>query len=158
GGLPRLIVAGGSEALSVEDWSADDRRIAFIRYRSAADSELVLAEVATGVQTRFEPLPAPPAPPKGRKARAGSRAAAAAPGPGSVAQARFSKDGRGIYCISDRGGEFLGLRYRDMFTGVEQSLTPGARWDVERFDQSPDGQYIAYTQNEAGVDRLVLYA
>jgi dipeptidyl aminopeptidase/acylaminoacyl peptidase len=76
----------------------------------------------------------------------------------SVAQARFSKDGRGIYFISDRGGEFLELRYRDIYTGVEQSLTPGARWDVERFDQSPDGRYVAYTQNEAGVDRLVLYA
>jgi dipeptidyl aminopeptidase/acylaminoacyl peptidase len=29
---------------------------------------------------------------------------------------------------------------------------------VERFDQSPDGQYIAYTQNEAGIDRVVLSA
>lgn len=159
GGVPRLVIAGGSEALSVEDWATDDKRIAFIRYRSAADSELVVADVTTGVQTRLEPLPPPPAPvAKGRKSRAAAREAAAVPGPVSVAQARFSKDGRGIYFISDRGGEFLELRYRDMYTGVEQSLTPDARWDVERFDQSPDGQYIAYTQNEAGTDRLVLHA
>ena len=159
GGVPRLVVTGGSEALSVEDWSFDDKRIAFIRYRSAADSELVVAEVATGTQTRLEPLPPPPAPAsKGRKSRSAARAPAAVPGPVSVAQARFSKDGRGIYFISDRGGEFLELRYRDIYTGVEQSLTPGARWDVERFDLSPDGRYVAYTQNEAGVDRLVLYA
>ena len=159
GGVPRLVIAGGSESLSVEDWSADDRRIAFIRYRSAADSELVVAELATGVQSRLEPLPPPPAPPtKRRKSRAAARAAAAVPGPVSVAQAKFSKDGRGIYFVSDRGGEFLELRYRDLYTGNELSLTPDARWDVEAFDQSPDGQYIAYTQNEAGIDRLVLYA
>lgn len=159
GGVPRLVMAGGSEDISVEDWSADDKRIAFVRYRSAADSELVMIDVATGEQTRLEPLPPPPAPvtKSSRKSRP-ARAAAAVPGPVSVAQARFSKDGRGIYLLTDRGGEFIELRYRDLYTGVEQSLTPDARWDVERFDLSPDGQYVAYTQNEAGTDRLVLYA
>jgi len=163
GGVPRLVIAGGSEDLTVEDWSADDKRIAFIRFRSAVDSELVVADVATGAQTRLEPLPQPTAPApkaasKKRKTKTSAAAAAVAPATVSVAQARFSKDGRGIYFISDRGGEFLELRYRDLYTRVEVSLTPGARWDVERFDQSPDGQYIAYTQNEAGIDRLVLYS
>jgi dipeptidyl aminopeptidase/acylaminoacyl peptidase len=157
GGVPRLVLGGGSEAISVEDWSSDDKRIVFIRYRSAADSELVVVDVATGAQSRLEPLPPPPAPVSRRKSR-DARAAETIPGPTSVAQARYSKDGRGIYILSDRGGEFIELRYRDLYTGVELSLTPDARWDVERFDQSPDGQYIAYTQNEAGVDRLVLYA
>ena len=163
GGTPRLVIAGGSEALSIEDWSADDRRIAFIRYRSAADSELVVVDVTTGEQTRLEPLAAPAEPAtkpasKGRRSKKDARADADVPGPVSVAQARFSRDGRGIYFLSDRGGEFVELRYRDMYTGVEISLTPEARWDVSQFDLSPDGQYIAYTQNEAGVDRLVLYA
>ena len=159
GGVPRLVVAGGSEDLTVEDWSADDKRIAFIRLRSAIDSELVVADVATGAQTRLEPLPPPPAPAaRSRKSKSAARASVIVPGTASVAQARFSKDGRGIYFLSDRGGEFIELRYRDLYTGIETSLTPNARWDVERFDQSPDGQYIAYTQNEAGIDRLVLYA
>jgi dipeptidyl aminopeptidase/acylaminoacyl peptidase len=156
GAVPRLFITGDSADLSVEDWSMDDRRIAFIRYRSSADSELIIADVATGAQTRIEPLSPPPAPTKRRRSRA--RVTAIAPNPTSVAQARFSKDGRGIYFLSDRGGEFVELRYRDLYTGVEQSFTPDARWDVEQFAQSPDGKYIAYTQNEAGVDRLVLYA
>src|SRR5690606_35730005 len=35
---PRLLLAGGSEALYVEDWSLDDRQVAVIRYRSITDS------------------------------------------------------------------------------------------------------------------------
>ena len=153
---PRLLVAGKSEALYVEDWSPDNQRIAFIRYRSITDSELVVADVNTGAQTLIEPA-VTPAPQPARRARGARVVTPSAPGPVSVLQARFSNDGRGIYFLSDRGGEFVELRYRDLYTQVEKSLTPQARWDVERFAQSPDGRYIAYSQNESGVDRVVLY-
>lgn len=159
---PRLAIAGGSETLVMQDWSADDRRIAFVRYRSNTDSELVIADLATGAQTRIEPVPqareAAPARPRSRRDRARNAQATPTPVTATVPQARFSVDGRGIWFLSDHGGEFVELRYRDLYTNVEQSLTPDAHWDVERFALSPDGQYVAYTQNEAGVDRLMLYA
>jgi dipeptidyl aminopeptidase/acylaminoacyl peptidase len=159
---PRLAIGGGSEALVVQDWSVDDRRIAFIRYRSNTDSELVIADLADGMQTRVEPMPAAreatPARSRSRRDRNRNAQPVVTPATVAVTQARFSPDGRGIWFLSDRGGEFVELRYRDLYTNVEQSLTPDAHWDVERFALSPDGQYVAYTQNEAGVDRLMLYA
>jgi dipeptidyl aminopeptidase/acylaminoacyl peptidase len=159
---PRLAIGGGSEALVVQDWSVDDRRIAFIRYRANNDSELVVADLATGMQTRIEPVAAEreaaPARPRSRRDRNRNAQSVVTPSTTLVTQARFSPDGRGIWFLSDHGGEFVELRYRDLYTNVEQSLTPDAHWDVERFVLSADGQYVAYTQNEAGIDRLMLYA
>ncbi len=40
GAGPRLVLAGGSEDLDVQDWSLDDTRLAVIRYRSSTDSEV----------------------------------------------------------------------------------------------------------------------
>ena len=159
---PRLAIGGGSEALVVQDWSVDDRRIAFIRYRSSTDSELVVADLATGMQTRIEPVtPAREAAPvraRSRRDRDRNAQATSVAATVTVTQARFSPDGRGIWFLTDRGGEFTELRYRDLYTDVEDSLTPDAHWDAERFALSPDGQFVAYTQNEAGIDRLMLYA
>ena len=75
----------------------------------------------------------------------------------SIRQARFARDGRGIFVLTDHGGEFVELRYVDMFSGEQKVLAPQSRGDVERFDISSDGRFIAYTINEGGLDRLVLH-
>ncbi len=136
---PQLLIAGGSDALEVQDWSLDDRRLAIIRYTSITNSQLLVADVATGALTRIEPAPSY----KG--------------GTVSVAQAQFSRDGRGLYFLSDRGGEFMALHYIDLRTSQVRTLTPDTRWNVERFALSLDGRFIAYTRNEGGFDRLVLH-
>jgi dipeptidyl aminopeptidase/acylaminoacyl peptidase len=134
---PRLLVQGGSEALDVQDWSVDDTRLALIRYTSITNSQLQIADVATGALTRIEPVD--------------ERSTVA------VAQALFSRDGRGLYFLSDRGGEFMALHHVDLATREVRTLTPGTLWDVERFALSRDGRWIAYTRNEGGFDRLVLH-
>ncbi len=146
---PRLLLAGGSDALYVQDWSLDDRQLAVIRYRSITDSELFLLDVNTGEQVRVEPASAP--------GSSGNAAGNRSGGSVSVAQARFAHDGRGLFYLSDRGGEFLGLHYYDVYTRQVTNLTPGTNWDVERFEVSRDGRFIAYTRNEGGTDRLVLH-
>jgi dipeptidyl aminopeptidase/acylaminoacyl peptidase len=147
--LPRLLLAGGNEALSVEDWSLDDRRLAVVRYRSSTDSELLLVDAGSGVQTRIEPAMVPAA---GNK-KGGVAATASAV---SVGSARFSRDGRGLYFTSDRGGEFMGLFYMDLYTQQLTAQTPATPWDIGQFALSDDGHFLAYTRNEGGVDRLVL--
>lgn len=143
---PRLLLAGGSEGLYVQDWSLEDRQVAVIRYRSITDSELFLLDVNTGEQVKVEggTLPA-------GNGRNGARATTV-----SVAQARFAMDGRGLFYLSDRGGEFVGLHYYDLYTRQVTDHTPGTNWDVERFELSRDGRFLAYTRNEGGLDRLVL--
>jgi dipeptidyl aminopeptidase/acylaminoacyl peptidase len=136
---PRLVLAGSGDALYVQDWYADDSRLAVIRYRSSTDSELLLVDVATGKQTPVEP------------------AAGYKGDPVSVGVARFSRDGRGIYFTSDRGGEFSALHYMDLFTRQMTTLTPGTSWDITNLELSGDNRFLAYTRNEAGIDRLVLH-
>jgi dipeptidyl aminopeptidase/acylaminoacyl peptidase len=136
--LPRLVFAGGIDTLQVEDWSLDDSRVAVIRRRSASDSELLLIDVMNGSPTRVEP------------------AADYKGGPMSVSAARFARDGRGLYFLSDRGGEFTALHYIDLYTRELRTLTADARADVERFTLGQDGRFLAYTLNEAGGSRLVL--
>ncbi len=143
---PRLLLAGGSAALQVEDWSQDDTRLAVIRYRSITDSQLLLVDVASGEQTPIEPVP------PDVKGRHRSDVA----GPVSIGEARFARGGRGLYFTSDRGGEFMALYYLDLGTHQLERLTPDTRWDVERFAISPDGRFLAYTLNESGLSRLVL--
>jgi dipeptidyl aminopeptidase/acylaminoacyl peptidase len=145
GAGPQLVLAGGSEDLDVQDWSLDGKRLAVIRYRSSTDSELLLVDVATGEQTAVEPAPA----------RAGGRRNSK-PLPLSVGAARFSRDGRGLYFTSDRGGEFMSLHFLDLYSSQLSTLTPGTRWDVELFAISADGRFLAYTLNEGGISRLVL--
>jgi dipeptidyl aminopeptidase/acylaminoacyl peptidase len=135
---PRLVIGGANQSLYVEDWSLDDQKLLVIRYVSITESYLSIADLATGKLTPVEPA-------------AGGR------GPMSVQQARFSRDGRGVFFISDHGGEFAELRYTDMYTQETRAIGPQARFDVETFALSRDGRLVAYTLNEGGVSRLVVH-
>src|SRR5690606_20094934 len=130
---PRLLLAGGSDALYVQDWSLTDRQVAVIRYRSITDSELFLLDVDTGEQVRVEPAVAFNGA-NGNGNGNGRRRNGAAPATVSVAQARFAHDGRGLFYNSDRGGEFPRRHHYDVYTREVRALTPGTNWDVERFD------------------------
>lgn len=135
---PRLVLGGAEQSLYVEDWSLDDQKLLVIRYVSIVESYLMIADLATGKLTPIEPAD-----------KAGTKMA--------VSQARFSRDGRGVYFISDHGGEFADLRYTDMFTLQTRSVAQSPRFDVEAFALSRDGRRLAYTLNENGLSRLVVH-
>ncbi len=135
---PRLLVTGSSDAQEPLDWSLDNRYIAFQRYTSITNSQLLLADTTTGTVTRVEP-------------------AADGAGNVSVGEARFSRDGSGLYFLSDRGGEFMALHYMDLASKAVRTLTPAMFSDVESFALSQDGRWLAYTLNESGFSRLVLH-
>ena len=150
---PRLIAAGGAQALDVLDWSYDDTKLLVLGYVSISESYLYVADVASGTLTRLEPEP-PPA-----KAPARGRGKAAVPQLPhySVPAARFSRDGRGVYFVSTHGGNVAELRYLDLYTKEGRSIAPQSRWDVEDLRLSRDGKLLAYTLNEGGTSRLVVH-
>jgi dipeptidyl aminopeptidase/acylaminoacyl peptidase len=78
------------------------------------------------------------------------------PGSESVAfgDAKFSRDGKGIYLSTDQGSEFQRLAYLDLATKAYRFLTTAIPWDVDAFDLSPDGRWIACVANEDGVGAL----
>jgi dipeptidyl aminopeptidase/acylaminoacyl peptidase len=136
----QLLIGGGKTDTRADtwyplDWSTDDAKLLVERYVSASESYLYVADVASGALTPVDP----------HATRAGIRAA------------KFSPDGHGVYELSDEAGEFTQVLYRDLVTHEVRRLTPDdAGWDVEEFDLSADGRYLAYALNQDGRSRLVL--
>ena len=46
------------------------------------------------------------------------------------------------------------MRYRNLATGAVRVVSGDIPWDVEAFDLSDDGHYLAFTINEDGISRL----
>jgi dipeptidyl aminopeptidase/acylaminoacyl peptidase len=134
GAAPQLVVGAKQDAWYPLDWSADDAKLLVWRYVSISESYLYIADVASGALT--------PLATSARKI--GIRAAKFAPG------------GRGVYVLSDEDGEYAALKLVDPVTHQMRRITPALDWDVEEFDASADGRYLAYVVNQDGHSRLVV--
>jgi dipeptidyl aminopeptidase/acylaminoacyl peptidase len=134
GAAPQLVVGGHEDTWYPLDWSADDSKLLVWRYISSAESYLYIADVASGALT--------PVDDSGRKV--------------GIRIARFAPDGRGVYELTDEDGEFMQLKFKDPVTHENRRVTPEVGWDVEDFDVSADGRYIAYALNEDGRSRLMV--
>jgi dipeptidyl aminopeptidase/acylaminoacyl peptidase len=131
---PRLVVGGQQDTWYPLDWSPDDKKLLLWKFVSAEESYLYIADVATGAFT--------PVDESGRKT--------------NINSARFAPDGRGIYLVSVDDGEYAQLRYLDPVSQEARKVTPDLQWDIESFDVSVDGRYIAYVVNEDGHSRLTV--
>ena len=131
---PQLVVGGGQDTWYPLDWSADDSKLLVWRYLSTSESYLYGADVATGKLTPLEQKPL----------KAGIRLA------------KFDPAGRGVYVVTDEDSEFAQLKLKDLITHDSRRVTPDVSWDVEDFDVSADGRYIAYVLNEDGRCRLAV--
>jgi dipeptidyl aminopeptidase/acylaminoacyl peptidase len=124
---------GGWEPL---DWSPGDKKILLQEGISINESYLWLVDTATGEKTALTPRDAK------EKIAYGN--------------AKFSKDGKGIYLTTDKGSEFLRLAYVDLASKKTKVLSSSIPWDVTKFDLSHDGRTIAFVANEDGVGKLHL--
>ena len=131
---PRLVVGGQQDTWYPLDWSAADSKLLLWKYVSVNESYLYIADVATGAVTAVDP--------SGRKI--------------GIRSAKFAPDGRGIYLITDADSEFAQLHYIDPVTHEERKVSPDLQWDIEDFDVSGDGRYIAYVVNEDGHSHLTV--
>jgi dipeptidyl aminopeptidase/acylaminoacyl peptidase len=131
---PRLVFNGFQKNWSVLAWSPDDTKLLINNFVSATESHLYVMEIATAALTPV------------------SEGA----GTASVSGAAFTPDGRGVYVITNRDSEFEQLRRVDLATGAAEVLTGHIPWDIEAFDRSDDGRYLAYVANVDGVSRLTV--
>ncbi len=67
----------------------------------------------------------------------------------------FAPDGT-LWLTSDEGSDFKRLGTLDPATGIFTPRGPAEAWDVGSVNIAPDGSFIAYTVNEAGMSRLRL--
>lgn len=132
----RLLAQLDGGGWSPLDWSPDDRRITLRQFISINETYLWLVDVGGGEKTLLTPKI----------------------GPDQVAyeSAKFSKDGKGLFVITDAGSEFSRLAYLDLGTRALKFLANDLRGDVENFDLAADGTRIAFVTNEDGVGKLYL--
>ncbi|HVP69088.1 MAG TPA: alpha/beta fold hydrolase [Anaeromyxobacteraceae bacterium] len=116
------------------DFSTDGERLLVRRFRSAKDGDLLLVDVATGERHPLTP----------------------AKGKGSVVDARFTADGKGVYLVTDRYGDFNELYRLDPSdpSAPPRPLSRTIRWDVEHLAVARDGSRVAVVANADGVSRL----
>lgn len=123
------------------DWtglafSEDGRRLALVEHVSAHESRLWVMDAATGKRRRVSP-------PGGK-------------GLVSYGEARFSRDGKGLFTTSDRASDFRRLVFIPLSGGRERVLTGRIARDVDAFAISFDANRIAFVTNEDGSDVLRL--
>jgi dipeptidyl aminopeptidase/acylaminoacyl peptidase len=118
---------------NVADWSPDGKQLVLENSVSAAESYVWLVDVGSGKKELLTPK---------------------ATDTVAYSNARFSKDGKGVYLTSDADSEFLRLVYLDFASHKTTVLTPNLKWDVEEFNLSKDGRWIAFSANEDGISKL----
>jgi dipeptidyl aminopeptidase/acylaminoacyl peptidase len=136
GALPRLVVTadGPGAQWAPLDWSPDDRKLLVLKTVASDEAYLYVLDLGTGQKKEVD----------------------AYPGKVAIAGAKFSRDGQGVYYISDRDSEFSRLRYANLFTGERTVISVSLPWDVEELAISRDGHYLAYVGNEGGAAKLNL--
>ena len=73
---------------------------------------------------------------------------------GAIPSAKFSRDGTGVYFVSNRDSDYARLRFVNLFTAEKTDLSGRGAADVEQFALSKDGHYLAYVTDEGGADKL----
>ncbi len=116
------------------DWSPDDSQVLALEYVSINESYLWLIDAKSGEKKLITPRDQSPTVSYGGGA--------------------FSRDGKGLYVITDKDDEFQRLAYFDLATREHTYLSTDIPWDVENFDLSDDGRYLAFTTNEDGASVL----
>jgi dipeptidyl aminopeptidase/acylaminoacyl peptidase len=119
-----------------EDWSPDNKKILLIEDISVNETYVWLVDTASGEKTALTPR------------KTGEQVA--------YSNARFSKDGKGVYLTTDKGSEFQRLVYIDLAAKQMKVLSSNIPWDVDEFALSYDGKSIAFVTNEDGLSALHL--
>jgi dipeptidyl aminopeptidase/acylaminoacyl peptidase len=130
------------------DWSLDDRMVLALRTSSDGTAELLQLDAAT-LQSQVLKLRLTATRPQRRAPQRAGRV--------RILQARYSSDRHSVLALAAAPGQAARL-WRQAIDGSEPAtaLSPLLASDIEYFDQSADGRYIAFSYNEGGYGRLAL--
>jgi dipeptidyl aminopeptidase/acylaminoacyl peptidase len=137
----RMVAQMEGGGWEVSDWSPDGKQLLAINGVSAAETYVWLIDIESGKKDLLTPQGG---------SKTGSETVA-------YGNARFSRDGKGVYFTSDQESEFQRLVYFDLASRKMRVLTPDLKWDVGEFDLSKDGRMIAFESNEDGVSALHVF-
>ena len=117
------------------DFSRDGSKLLIGQYVSITDSRVWMIDLASGERTRLSPET-----------------------PGAYEDATFAANGRTVYVLSDRGGEFRQAYELDSQdpSAEWRALTADVPWNVSEMALSHDGRTLALVTNEDGYGVLRL--
>ena len=127
---PLLELKGGGWGVAA--WSDDGRRMILQNFKSVNESELFQLDVTSRQLEPLHPTATPVA----------------------YSDIEFTRDGKGLFLVSDEGSEFQTLRYLDLASGQLSPLSAAIPWDVADIERSQDGSRLVFTTNEDGYSRL----
>jgi dipeptidyl aminopeptidase/acylaminoacyl peptidase len=113
------------------DISPDERSALLLRFRSRSDAEVWVLDLTTGAPRRLLP----------REGEA----------PGFYVGVGFAPDGRRLFVVTDRNGEFNRLYRYDPATHAFEGVTTDIPWDVESVTLTRDRKRLALVTNENGL-------
>jgi len=114
------------------EFSPDNTKLLVQKYVSERETQFFIVSVTNGTVARITPHPS--------QCFYGGGA--------------WGLDGKTIYLLSDRDGEFRKLYKVNLETNVWQCLSSDIEWDVEEVKVNTAGRGIVFTTNEDGISRL----
>ena len=128
-----LLAKSSGSYFKAYDWSPDDKHLVYCDFTSNTASSLWLVELATGTKVLLSPRTEQPE---------------------LYDYPHFSKDGKGVYVVTDHDSDFRRLAYIDLTSRKVKYISSVEQWDVDEFQLAPDGKTIAFVSNEEGISRL----
>jgi dipeptidyl aminopeptidase/acylaminoacyl peptidase len=122
---------------TVADWSPDESKVAAVESISINESYIHIIEIATGKTETITPRRADPR-----------------SGPVAASDPKWSRNGRSLYYLTDKGSEFRRLVHHDLASGNVETRTDSISSDVEEFDLSDDGDLIVWAVNDGGTSQI----
>lgn len=127
----RLLVGEGGNWLA-KGFSPDGRQLLVMKLAAPGESFPGKVDLATGKLQMF--------PVDGGKAAFGAFV--------------YAPDGKGSYYVSNEGAKHMTLRNHDVANNSFRDLGNGSTADVNEFGLASDGRHLAYSEIQAGADRL----
>jgi dipeptidyl aminopeptidase/acylaminoacyl peptidase len=115
------------------DWSRDGKKVIVINYISANKSAIYILDLGTGTLEQINPNEKEDI---------------------AYGNSSWTSDAKGIYYVSDEGGEFMTLKYYDVATKKSTILTKDMHWDVDGFIMNKQRNTIVFAVNESGAYKL----
>ncbi len=119
----------------IADWSEDDSKLLVREGISVNESRVYLLDINTGIKSRLLP-------------EIDERT--------TYIGISFSKDGNGIYLITNKDSEFNRLAYYDLDAKTMIYITSDIPWGVVDAELSDDGTQLTFETNENGLSKLYL--
>lgn len=131
---PTLLARGPGGYYRALGWSPDDKSLLVERNESNVNQDLYLVDVDSGKATPLTPH-------KGNE---------------QYHSARFSHDGKYVYCVSTAGGRDLAAVARIEVATKKLTWVATPRHEVDSVLPSPKGRWLAWLVNEGGRSSLAL--